>query len=334
MRNHLYGLTLVAILTLIAYVVGQTQFAIQINLSTLTLAILFGMLIGNTFYPKLAVSAQAGVQFAKGTLLRLGIILYGFRLTLQDIHQVGLNGIAADAIMLMSTFTITCWIGIRYFKIDKQIVYLTAAGCSICGAAAVMATEPVVKAQSHKVSVAIALVVIFGTICMFLYPQLYHLFTALSAHQFGIYIGSSVHEVAQVYAAGSNINPEVANQAVITKMIRVMMLAPFLLVLSWFLQRNAQHQASKKIQIPWFALGFIAVALFNSLNLLPSILHDGLIQLDTLLLMAAMSALGLTTQVTAIKQAGAKPLLLGAVVCLWLILGGFSINWLIQFCLG
>ena len=102
------------------------------------------------------------------------------------------------------------------------------------GAAAVMAAEPVTKAESHKVSVAIAVVVIFGTLAIFTYPLFYtwsqHL---INAHQFGIYVGSSVHEVAQVYAIGENIDPIVANTAVISKMIRVMMLAPFLLMLSW-----------------------------------------------------------------------------------------------------
>ncbi|MDH2998800.1 hypothetical protein A1D22_02885 [Pasteurellaceae bacterium LFhippo2] len=326
MTKNLAGIGFAGLITAIAFFLSQTALAQSLHLSALTLAIVVGILVGNLFYSKIELHTAAGVNFAKTFILRTGIVLYGFRITLQDINSVGVNAIFSDAIMLIATFFITCWIGIRLLKIDRQIVHLTAAGCSICGAAAIMATAPVVKAESHKVSVAVALIVIFGTVCMFLYPLLYpYLNQWISSHQFGIYIGSSVHEVAQVYAAGGNINSVVADRAVITKMIRVMMLAPFLIALSYFLQQEQQGEKSK-INIPYFALLFIGVAIFNSFDLLPKELVNLLIQLDTLLLMTAMSALGLTTRISAIKQAGLKPLLLGLLVCIWLVIGGFFVN--------
>lgn len=327
-KNKCYGLLIVATLAILSWFLARMPFAISWHLSALTISILIGMALGNTIYPKIEAQSIEGINFAKTFLLRTGIVLYGFRITLQDIHSVGINAIATDAIMLIATFFITCWLGIRLLKIDRQIVQMTAAGCSICGAAAIMATSPVVKAESHKVSVAVALIVIFGTICMFLYPMLYpYLNNYISSHQFGIYIGSSVHEVAQVYAAGSNINSTVADTAVISKMIRVMMLAPFLLALSYFLQKEQSENAQRKINIPWFAVLFIGVAIFNSLDLLPTSLVKVLVEIDGLLLMMAMSALGLTTRFSSVKQAGLKPLLLGAIVCLWLIIGGFGVNW-------
>ena len=260
-------------------------------------------------------------------MLRLGIVLYGFRLTLQDIGNVGVNAVLTDAVMLISTFFITLWLGIHYLKMDKNTVYLTGAGCSICGAAAVMATGPVIKAESHQISVAVAVVVIFGTLSMLLYPVFYsYVWNIMSPHQFGIYIGSSVHEVAQVYAAGGNISPEVADTAVISKMIRVMMLAPFLLALSWALVKNSNNLQRNKINIPWFAVFFILVAVFNSFSLLPKDLVNLIVEIDGLLLIAAMTALGLTTHIRAIKQAGVKPLILGGLVYLWLTVGGFVLN--------
>lgn len=325
-KNKLYGVLIAATLATLSWIFATTTLATSLHLSALTISILIGMVLGNTIYPKIEAQSIEGINFAKTFLLRTGIVLYGFRITLQDIHSVGVNAIVTDAIMLIATFFITCWLGIRLLKIDRQIVQMTAAGCSICGAAAIMATSPVVKAESHKVSVAVALIVIFGTICMFLYPMLYlYLNGYISSHQFGIYIGSSVHEVAQVYAAGSNINGTVADTAVISKMIRVMMLAPFLLALSYFLQK--EQSGNRKINIPWFAVLFIGVAIFNSFNLLPTSWVNFLVELDGFLLMMAMSALGLTTRFSAIKQAGLKPLLLGAIVCLWLIIGGFGVNW-------
>ncbi|MGY4674646.1 YeiH family putative sulfate export transporter [Ursidibacter arcticus] len=328
--NLLSGLSLVALLTALSFYVSHTAIAINLQLSALTIAILIGFLLGNTFYVHIEKETAQGIQFAKTILLRTGIVLYGFRITLQDIHSVGVNAVISDALLLVTTFFLTCWIGIRLLKIDKQIVQLTAAGCSICGAAAIMATTSIVKAESHKVSVAVALIVIFGTLCMFLYPAFYpYLNGILNEHQFGIYIGSTVHEVAQVYAAGGNINSTVADTAVITKMIRVMMLAPFLIGLAYSLQQG--NDEKQKITIPWFAVLFIAVAVFNSFDLIPERIVNTLIQIDTLLLMMAMSALGLTTRISSIKQAGIKPLLLGGIICLWLIVGGFFINLVMQF---
>lgn len=299
------------------------------GLSSLTLAIVLGILVGNTFYARLAPTAQPGVTFSKGTLLRLGIILYGLRLTIQQILGVGLGGLLADLLMLSSTFFLAFWLGTRWLKLDAQTAVLIGAGSSICGAAAVMATEPIVKAQAEKVAVAVATVVIFGTIGIFLYPQMnaWH-WWPFSGFHFGVYIGSTVHEVAQVVAAGRAISPQVADAAVTVKLLRVMLLAPFLLLLSSFWGRSGQHGTQKdgaekvKLNIPWFAFAFIGVALFNSLHLLPVRLLQSLITLDTLLLSMAMAALGLTTHFGAIRQAGAKPLLLGAVLMVWLVGAG------------
>ena len=326
-KTFYYGGLFVALLTILVDQVAKTELATEYRLSPLTLAILLGILIGNSFYPKIAVNIASGIHFAKQTLLRLGIVLYGFRLTLQDIGNVGVNAVLTDAVMLISTFFITLWLGIHYLKMDKNTVYLTGAGCSICGAAAVMATGPVIKAESHQISVAVAVVVIFGTLSMLLYPVFYsYVWNIMSPHQFGIYIGSSVHEVAQVYAAGGNISPEVADTAVISKMIRVMMLAPFLLALSWALVKNSNNLQRNKINIPWFAVFFILVAVFNSFSLLPKDLVNLIVEIDGLLLIAAMTALGLTTHIRAIKQAGVKPLILGGLVYLWLTVGGFVLN--------
>lgn len=320
------GLLLVAGLALSASFLAQTAWAKHWHIGAMTIAIVLGMLLGNSVYDKVEQRASAGVLFAKGFLLRAGIVLYGFKITLHDIGKVGVNAVASDALMLCGTFLFACWLGIRVLKIDRETVYLTASGCSICGAAAIMATEPVVKAPAHKVSIAVALIVLFGTIAMFVYPLLYPVLnTWLSPHQYGIYIGSSVHEVAQVYGAGSALDSVVADTAVITKMIRVMMLAPFLMALSWYLQRN-QSDAKSKIVLPWFAVYFLGVALFNSLNLLPKSFVSVLVQIDDIFLMMAMAALGLTTRMKAMRQAGVRPLLLGLGVLIWLMVVGFFVN--------
>lgn len=327
------GLVLSAVIAGLALWLGNIPAVAGAGFSALTLAILFGILVGNTLYPRLTGRCDPGVLWAKHYLLRAGIILYGFRLTFAQIADVGVSGIVIDVLTLSSTFMLACWLGQKVFGLDKQTSWLIGAGSSICGAAAVLATEPVVKAESSKVSVAVATVVIYGTIAIFLYPAIYPLFGHLFTQEtYGIYMGSTMHEVAQVVAAGHAVGPDAENAAVIAKMLRVMMLAPFLLILATRVKQlsPAAEGEKSKIIIPWFAVFFILVAAFNSFHLLPAALVNALVTLDTVLLAMAMAALGLTTHVSALKRAGAKPLLMALMLFGWLIVGGGVINLLIQ----
>ncbi|VFS04382.1 Putative membrane protein YeiH [Salmonella enterica subsp. houtenae] len=227
------GLALSAVITGVALWGGAIPAVAGAGFSALTLAILLGMVIGNTVYPQIWKQCDGGVLFAKQHLLRLGIILYGFRLTFSQIADVGISGIVIDVLTLSSTFMLACFLGQKVFGLDRHTSWLIGAGSSICGAAAVLATEPVVKAEASKVTVAVATVVIFGTIAIFLYPAMYPLLAHwFSPETYGIYIGSTMHEVAQVVAAGHAVSPDAENAAVIAKMLRVMMLAPFLIILA------------------------------------------------------------------------------------------------------
>jgi uncharacterized integral membrane protein (TIGR00698 family) len=308
-----------------------------IGLSSLTLAILIGMILGNTVYSSFAEQLHVGVTFAKGQILRLAIMFYGFKLTLTQVSSVGLSAVMSDALVLTSTFLITYWLGTKWLKVDKQTTLLIGAGASICGAAAVIAAEPVVKAEAHKVTIAVATVVVFGTIAMLLYPFLYQLGWLqpwLNAQQYGIYTGSTIHEVAQVVFAGNAVSTEVGNTAVVTKMIRVMMLAPFLLILSFALTKTSSDNGEKpsfinrvqQVKVPWFAFIFILVVVLHTWIPMTASFEQSMVMLDDVLLTMAMFALGLTTHMSAIKQAGVKPLILGAIMFTWLIVGGGLIN--------
>ena len=308
-----------------------------VGLSSLTLAILLGMVLGNTIYPNFSDQLSAGVGFAKGQILRLAIIFYGFKLTLTQVASVGMPAVMTDALVLTSTFLLTYWLGTKWLKVDKQTTLLIGSGASICGAAAVIAAEPVVKAEAHKVTIAVATVVVFGTIAMLLYPFLYQLGWLqpwLNAQQYGIYTGSTIHEVAQVVVAGNAVSTEVGNTAVVTKMIRVMMLAPFLLILSFALTKTSSDNGEKpsfinrmqQVKVPWFAFIFILVVVLHTWIPMTASFEQSMVMLDDVLLTMAMFALGLTTHMSAIKQAGVKPLILGAIMFTWLIVGGGLIN--------
>ena len=333
MGRFLPGLLLAGLLAFLAQEIAALGWLQAHGISVLTLAIVLGIATGNTLYPYVSASSAKGIAFSKQYLLRAGIVLYGLRLTFADIAHVGVGGVIIDAMVVSSTFAIACWAGVRLFKLDRKTAMLIGAGSSICGAAAVMATEPVVDARCEQVAMAVATVVVFGTVGMFLYPVMFDLaarhFVSVSQSAYGIYAGSTIHEVAQVVAAGRAVSESAANTAVITKMVRVMMLAPFLMALSAYLCRGVSS-AKKRIVIPWFAVGFVAVAAFNSFDLLPHAVVATAISIDSVLLAMAMAALGLTTHVSAIRTAGLKPLGLAAFLFGWLLMGGFLINWAIS----
>ena len=337
--SYLPGILLTAVIALLATQLCKGAWMRAHGISALTLAIVGGMIVGNTVYPRIAGFSAPGVAFSKQILLRAGIILFGLRLTFQDIGRVGAAGVLIDALVLSSTFTLSWWAGTRLFGLNRRVAMLIGAGSSICGAAAVMATEPVVRGRAEEVCVAVSTVVAFGTLAIFVYPALYHLndrihVVSMTPFAYGIFTGSTVHEVAQVVAAGRAVAETAANTAVITKLVRVMMLAPFLVLLSGYLSRHAEEGAAPATAgsmrwrgvIPWFALGFIAVAGLNSLSILPHAFVSTAVDADTLILATAMAALGVSTQAAAIRSAGLKPLALAAVLFGWLILGGFAIN--------
>lgn len=320
------GLLLAGVLALAAITLGDQPALQRMGLGALTLAIVLGMLLGNSVFPLIAGRAAAGVDFAKGTLLRAGVVLYGLRVTFQQIAGVGVQGLLVDVVMLASVFGLAWWLGTRVFRLDRDTSLLVGMGSAICGAAAVLAAEPVLRAQAHKVSVAVATVVVFGTLAMFVYPVLYP-YLGMDAHTYGIYVGSTVHEVAQVVVAGSAVDPQAAATAVIEKMLRVMLLAPFLVLLSAFLRGGGDGSVSgARVQVPWFAVWFVVVAGIHSLQWLPQAWIAVLIQVDTVLLAMAMAALGLRTHYRAIRQAGLAPILLAASLAAYLLVGGWLVN--------
>lgn len=329
------GMLLVSGIALAAIWLARVPWLANHGMSALTVGIMLGMLAGN-LVPAITQGTWAGgIQLSKQRLLRLGIILYGLRITFQDIAQLGWHGVAVDAVMLGSTFVLAQWLGRRWLHIDPRTCLLIGAGSSICGAAAVLATAPVAKGRAEDVSIAIATVVVFGTLGTFLYPAL-QLLLQLPAQAYGLWVGSSVHEVAQVVAAAQMVGPEAANAAVIAKMLRVMMLAPFLVILSVWLARQAAAAVGRKsggnqarlaaVTIPWFALGFVAVAGIHSLQVVPEQAVQWGNTLDNFVLTMAMIALGLTTHLRSVRDAGLKPLILAALLFAWLVGAGLLLN--------
>lgn len=327
--NTLHGILLIALFSCSAFYIADTQFVRSLSFSPLIVGIILGMLYANSLRNRLPETWVPGIKFCTKQILRTGIVLYGFRLTFQSVVEVGLAAVAVDTAIVVGTILLGIVIG-RLLKMDSDLTLLTSTGSAICGAAAVLGAEPVVGGQPHKTAVAVSTVVIFGTVSMFLYPALWRAGAlVLDPAQMGVYTGSTLHEVAHVVGAGDAMGREIADTAIIVKMIRVMMLAPVLLVMSLLLSRGGKGGGSRKITIPWFAFGFLAVIGFNSLDLLPAQVVGVINYADNFMLTMAMTALGAETSVDKFRQAGAKPFLLAAVLYAWLLAGGYMLAKLI-----
>lgn len=327
--SMLHGVLLITLFSCAAFYIGDMGFVKSLSFSPMIVGIILGMLYANSLRNNLPETWVPGIQFCSKRILRIGINLYGFRLTFQNVVEVGIPAICIDAIIVTVTICGGVLIG-RLMKMDRGIALLTSVGSGICGAAAILGTESAIKVKPYKTAVAVSTVVIFGTIAMFLYPILYRNgILDLTPQEMGIFTGSTVHEVAHVVGAGNAMGKEVSDPAIIVKMIRVMMLVPVLLIISYSVMRAAVKSGDAsgrgKISMPWFAILFLVVIGFNSLNLLPAGLVDFINTFDTFLLTMAMTALGAETSIDKFRKAGAKPFILAFILFIWLMVGGYAL---------
>lgn len=328
--SALNGIMLIALFSFSAYHIAGYPLFKYLSFSPMIIGILLGMLYANTLRNRLPAAWVPGIIFCSKKLLRIGIIFYGFRLTVQNVIEIGAPGIIVDIIIVASVICLGLLVG-RLLKMDRDTTILCASGSAICGAAAVLGTEPVLNAKPYKTAVAVTTVVLFGTAAMFIYPSLYRsgALDALDKQQVAIYTGSTLHEVAHVVGAGNAMNDTViANSATIVKMIRVVLLAPFLIILSLFVaKRSKDNEAAeatnkpqkRKISVPWFAIWFLAVIAINSLIPFPETVIKGVERADTFALTMAMTALGAESNFQKFKEAGAKPFIMAAILFIWLI---------------
>ncbi|WP_373826615.1 YeiH family protein [Bacteroides heparinolyticus] len=339
--NTMHGILLIALFSFSAFYIAEIPFVKSLSFSPLIVGIILGMGYANSLRNRLPETWVSGIKFCSKQVLRAGIVLYGFRLTLTQVAEVGLPTVVIDTIIVAGTILIGIGLG-KLLKTDKDTALITSTGSAICGAAAVLAAEPVIRCEGHKTAIAVSTVVIFGTISMFLYPIMYHagLLNGLSNMEVAIYTGSTLHEVAHVAGAGNAMDPTdalgIAGPATITKMIRVMMLAPALIIMSFALAGRKKAEAGgrivkSKIMIPWFAFGFIGIICLNSLlqylcgaETVKDIPLNGAIEyIDTFMLTMAMTALGTDTSIDKFRQAGAKPFVLAFLLYIWLVVGGY-----------
>ena len=288
-------------------------------LSPMILAIFIGIAFHNII--RTPAVAKAGVAFSLRRILRFAIILLGLQLTAQQVIAVGGAGLGVVVATLLATFVFTTWVG-RLLGVDAKLTQLIAAGTSICGASAVIATNTVTDGSDEDVAYAVACVTVFGSIAMFSYPLLVGVLH-LDPHAYGLWAGSSIHEIAQVVAAAYQDGTKAGDFGTIAKLTRVMMLAPVVFALGFMLRRRNGGKSSAKVPAPWFVVGFIALIVLNSLITIPAEIKAPVGMATTFGLSMALAAMGLETDIRKLRAEGLRPLLLGLIA--FFFISGFSL---------
>ncbi len=300
-------------------------------IGALVIALILGMLM--QFAQPAVAYSQPGIGLISNKFLRLGIILLGFKLNLIALAQAGIKTILLAVVIVSGTILLVYSLA-RRFGVDRHLAILVASGTGICGAAAVMgissqfdnaASETEAERQRENKVVAVAIVAILGTLFTLLEIGIKPLLH-MSAVQFGVMTGGSLHEIAHAVAAGSAGGPVSLDTAIITKLSRVLMLAPAAMIIGWWYQKQGIKDGSivltndqKRVPIPWFMVGFILASVIGTFMPLGATVIAGLVKLAYLVLGMAMAALGMSVNFKVLLTRGRNALLaaiLGSVVLL------------------
>lgn len=277
-------------------------------LSPMILAVLIGILCHNIFGTTPVL--RSGINFSARQVLRFAVATLGLQLTVAQVAEIGGGGIALVIAVLTANFLVTKWLG-RLLRVDARLSELIAAGSSICGASAVVATNAVTGGSDEDVAYAVACVTIFGSIAMFVFP-LIGAALDLAPRTYGLWSGSSIHEIAQVVAAAFQRGAEAGHLATVTKLLRVVMLGPLVIALGLMRRRGAAAGAPKAPLVPWFVTAFIALVAVATAFPIPPAAMKWIALATTFLLSMALAGLGLETDLRKLLAKGLTPLLLGA----------------------
>lgn len=329
-KGYSRGLILTFILALIAQQLAELPFLSIIG--TLVLAILLGM--GWRAVMEIPTGAQAGITFSTKKLLRGGIILMGLRLDLKQIWASGLQIIAIDVLVIVFTMVIISFIG-RRAKLPEKLTILTAVGTAVCGASAILAVAPLIRAKEGVTALAVSFIALMGTIgaltFSFLYPVLPYDPTV-----YGVLTGATLHELGHVIAAGAAGGTTGEEMAILVKLGRVALLIPVALVIGVLYHRRPQPQPAQQVPqsrwshlpIPWFIFGFLAMSAVHTMNWLPEPVTSGLLALSGILLAMAMAGIGLGVSFQAFRANGKKGFLVTLAGSAALaVFGVFLVQW-------
>jgi len=280
-------------------------------------AVAAGVLLANTWGTHAA--ARSGLVLASGALLKLGIVLLGFELVFQETLRLGARGLAVVVAVVVGTFFGTRWAG-RRLGVSDGLTLLVATGFSICGVSAIAAARDVSDADEEEVAYAIALVTLCGTLAIVLLPTLGEVL-GLDDRGYGIWVGASVHDVAQVVATSSAVGGVAVTTAIVVKLTRVLLLGPLVAWIAWSQGRSAGVTRGR-LAPPLFVLAFLGAAMLRSGDLVPAGLLPAIDHAKIALLALALFAVGARVEFRRLLAVGTRPLVLG--LCSWAIVAAVA----------
>jgi len=332
LNTLLPGILLATVIFLIAdilsnYIGKQIFFYDRSPISTVLLAILIGITVGN--FIKIGEIFSKGINFSLKFILRLGIILLGIRISISDILIYGSVSIPLIVICII-TVLLSVRFTIKYLNITSEMSYLIAIGTSICGVSAIVAMAPVINAKKGEIAYAIANITIFGMLGMLIYPYLANFIFDGEESSIGLFLGTAIHDTAQVIASGliyeqQFTNTKVIEVSTITKLVRNTFLLLMIPLFAYFYNREKDYvNYSIKGIFPLFVVGFLLMVIFRTIgdelfigrelftnsnlwNQLVSQLKD----FSVIFLSIAMAALGLSINIKELKDMGYKPFIVG-----------------------
>jgi len=300
-----------------------------------------------TAAPGIPARLAPGLKVASSRLLQCSVVILGAQLSLSEAARVGLSSLPVMLVTLAACLGAAVAYG-RLLGIVGDLRTLIGVGTGICGASAIAAVTPVIEATSTDVAYAVSTIFLFNIAAVLTFPVLGHAL-GLSQHAFGLFAGTAVNDTSSVVATATTYGSAAANYAVVVKLVRTLMIIPICVWLGALTARRKQSAAATTASmaaaegdgprmtpgkalrlVPWFLIGFVVMAAANSAGLIPAGWHGSLSQLSLFLVAVALSAIGLSTDVAALRRAGARPLLLGAM--LWVTVAAVSLG--MQFLTG
>ncbi|MFE2772972.1 YeiH family protein [Microbacterium resistens] len=314
------GLGLTALIAAASTVIGGLAPVVGSALPALLIGVAISLWRrpGALFAPGLAVSARL--------LLQTAVVLLGVQLSVAEVLRVGL-----ESLPVMLTSLAVCLLGAwtlgRALRVERRLTTLIGVGTGICGASAIAAVSPVIAATGAEIAYAMTTIFLFNVLAVVLFPLLGHALQ-LDPHTFGLLAGTAVNDTSSVVAAAAVYGSAALGFAVVVKLVRTLMIIPISVGLS--IAEARRHSRGRRLTprgivrlVPWFLVGFLLVAAVTSTGIVPASVRDGLSVMSGFLIAMALAAIGLSTDVAALRRAGWRPLALGAI--LWILVTATSL---------
>ncbi|HET6876854.1 MAG TPA: YeiH family protein [Jatrophihabitans sp.] len=263
-----------------------------------------------------STTLEPGLATARGFVLQLAVVLLGAGLSFRTVADAGISSLPV-LLTTLAACLVLAWLLGRWLGVPGKLRTLIGVGTGICGASAIAAASPVIRARSAEIAYAVSTIFLFNVAAVVVFPPLGHLL-GLGQQQFGLFAGTAVNDTSSVVAAATSYGEVATQHAVVVKLVRTLMIIPITLALgAWARRREeGEQRPGGRIRatvtlIPWFLVGFLVMVAANSAGCFSAGAQDGLRTAATLLITVALAAIGLSTDVAALRRAGARPLLLG-----------------------